>query len=130
MTTNFVPSFKKGSKIGVKSHENDDFVLRELSPLSFLHEKNSKWILQIDLPGVEKKNIAVTVTDGHLIVKARLKEAYTVANHGHFVKFETFKKVVTMPQHADAKKVSAKFSDGILTVTVPRVESGKRIPVE
>lgn len=130
MTTNFVPSFKKGSKPGVKIHEKDDFVLRELSPLSFLHEKNSKWTLQVDLPGVEKKNIAVTITDGHLVVKAKLEEAYTVSNHGHFVKFESFKKVVTIPPHADAKRISAKFRDGILTVTVPRIESGKKIPVE
>ncbi|HJU13693.1 MAG TPA: Hsp20/alpha crystallin family protein [Candidatus Nitrosotalea sp.] len=129
MATNFVPSFKKGSKPVLGNHTRDDFTLRELVPLSFLHERSSKWVLQIDLPGVEKKNISVNITDGHLVIKAKLEEAYTVSNHGHFIKFETFKKVVTIPPHANAKRISAKFKDGILTVTVPRVESGKKIPI-
>lgn len=104
-------------------------MLRELVPLSCLLENNSKWILEMDLPGVDRKNIEVNMTRGHVVVKARLKEAYTVSNHGHVIKFETMKKVVSLPPHADLKKVSARFRDGILTITIPRTDAGKKIPV-
>ncbi len=129
MATNFIPSFKKGGKPVVEHHPEDDFLLKELVPLSCLLEKNSKWVLQIDLPGVEKRNIEVNITHGHVMIKAKLKEAYTVSNHGHVIRFETMKKVVSIPPHADIKRVSAKFRDGILTVTIPRTDAGKRIPI-
>ena len=128
--TNFVSTFKKQSETGYGHHRNDDFVLRELVPLSYVLEKNTKWILQVDLPEVERKNIIVTMTNGHLVVKAKLAKAYNVSNHGRVTKFENLKKAMEIPQYADTKKISAKFRDGILTISIPKIESGKRIPIK
>ncbi len=130
MPTNFIPSFKKQDESVFEHHIKDDFILRELVPLSCLFEKNSKWVIQIDLPGVERENIVVTITHGHIVVKAKLEEAYKVATHGRVTKFESLKKVIELPPHADIKKISAKFKNGILTLTIPKIDSGKRIPVE
>lgn len=129
MPTNFIPSFGKKSTNTLGHHSSDDLILRELVPLSHMAEKNSKWILQVDLPGVERKDIVVTVSRGNLVIKAELEEAYSVSNHGHVVRFEKLKKVISLPSHADIKKISAKFKNGILTITIPKVDSGKRIPI-
>lgn len=130
MTTDFIASFERRTSSIHGHHLSDDLVLRELVPLSYLTEKNSKWILQIDLPGVERKNIILTTTHGHIVVKAKLEEAYKISNHGHVIKFENMKKIVELPLRADIKKVSAKFKNGILTITIPKIDSGKRIPVK
>ncbi len=130
MVTNFIPSFKAEGDSFFEHHIKDDFILRELVPLSCLFEKNSKWIIQIDLPGVERKNIVVNITQGHIVVKAKLEEAYKISTHGRVTKFESLKKVVELPPHADIKKISAKFKNGILTITIPKIDSGKRIPVK
>lgn len=127
--TNFVSTFKKQAETGYVHHRNDDFALRELVPLSCVIEKNTKWILQVDLPGVERKNIIVTMAEGHLVIKAKLAKAYQVSNHGRVTKFENLKKVIEIPSHADVKTISAKFKDGILTISIPKIDSGKRIHI-
>ncbi|MDE1863432.1 MAG: Hsp20/alpha crystallin family protein [Thaumarchaeota archaeon] len=129
MTTNFIPSFKKQAGDVIESHTKDDFILKELVPLSCLFERNSKWMIEIDLPGVDKKDIKVTVTKGHVVVKAKLEESYKVSSHGHVATFESLKKAVEIPPHADIRKISAKFRNGILVITIPKIEFGKRIPV-
>ncbi|MDE1830117.1 MAG: Hsp20/alpha crystallin family protein [Thaumarchaeota archaeon] len=130
MTTDFIASFEKRVSSLHEHNTADDFALREIVPLSYLIEKNSKWVLQIDLPGVERKNIVLTITHGHVVVKAKLEEAFKVSNHGQVIKFENMKKAVELPPYADIKKISAKFKNGILTITIPKIDSGKRIPIK
>ena len=57
----------------------DDFVHKELVPLSHLKERHSSWILEIDLPLVDKKNIEVTLSGEHLTVKAKLTKTYCIS---------------------------------------------------
>lgn len=129
MTTNFIPIFKKLRQFSTENNSKDDFVLRELVPMSCLFEKNSKWLLQVDLPGVDKNKIIVTTTHGNIVVKAKLEEEYKVSSHGQTLTFKTMKKIVEIPNHSDVRNISAKFKNGLLTITIPKIDSGKRIPV-
>jgi len=108
----------------------DDFMHRELLPLSHFIEKDSKWILEVDLPGVEKKNIDVTITSGHLVIKAKLEELYRVSRHGYVTEFEYFKKVIGLPPHVNTRKIETKFKNGVLTITIPKIITGKKISVK
>ncbi len=129
MTFSFIPSFGKPIS-SIIDDMFDDFMHNELVPLSYLTEKNSRWELHIDLPGVKRKNIKVTTTADHIIVEARLEEAYNVSRHGHIAKFEQFKKIIKIPPHSDIKKTSAKFKNEILTITIPKIHTGKKITVD
>lgn len=126
----FIPAFENRINSIFGNDLIDDFVHRELVPLSHLTEKDSRWILQIDLPGVRKKDVSVTVTRGHVIVKAKLEEAYHVSRHGHLTKFESMRKVSSLPTHADTKKISASLKNGILTIMIPKITDGKKIPID
>ena len=130
MAPDFTSSFKRQTGPMHERHEDDDFVLRELVPLSYLTEKNSKWMLQVDLPGVERKNIVLTVTHGRIVVKAKLEEEYQISDHGQVFRFESMKKMVELPAHVDVRRITAKFQNGILTITIPKMETGKRVPVK
>jgi len=115
----------------VFSHDfMDDFIHQELVPLSHFIEKNSKWILEVDLPGVKKKNIDITITGGHLVMKAKLEELYRVSRHGYVTEFEYFNKVVGLPPHVNTKKIETKFKNGVLTIIIPKITSGKKISVK
>ncbi len=107
----------------------DDFIHGELVPLSHLTENNSKWILQIDLPGVKKKNIIVTVTCNHIVVQAKLEEAYHVSRHGDITEFEYLKKTIALPSYVNTKKISARLKNGILTIVIPKITAGKKVPI-
>ncbi len=129
MTFSFIPSFGKPIS-SIFDDMFDDFMHKELVPLSYLTERNSSWVLHIDLPGVKRKNIRVATTADHIIVEAKLEEAYNVSRHGRIAKFEHFKKVIKIPPDADIKKTTARFKNEILTITIPKIHTGRKISVD
>lgn len=130
MASNFISSFEKRMNSIFGYELIDDFIHRELVPLSHITEKDSKWILEIDLPGVKKNKIELTLTGGHIVIKAKLEESYCISRHGRMTEFEYFKKVVELPLHVNIKNISAKFKNGILTIIIPKITTGKKIPIK
>lgn len=130
MTSDFASWFEKRVNSMFDLDFMDDFMHRELVPLSHFIERNSKWILEVDLPSVKKNNIDVTITSGHLAIKAKLEESYKVSRYGYVTEFEYFKKVIELPPHVNTKKIETKFKNGILIITIPKVTAGKKISVK
>lgn len=108
----------------------DDYNNKELVPLSHLTEKDSNWILEIDLPMVNKKDINVTLTNDHIVVTAKLEKAYCVSKRDCITEFNYFKKTTTLPRGIDKEKISAKFDNGILRIYMPKLATGKNIRIE
>lgn len=108
----------------------DDFIHKELVPLSHLKERHSSWILEVDLPLVDKKNIEVMLSEGHLTIKARLTKTYCISRGSSVTEFDYFKKTIKLPSGINTKQISAKFKNGILKITMPRLADGKKISIE
>ena len=114
----------------ISSYLNDDVEKQILSPLSCLREFGSNWILEFDLPLVNKKDIKITFSENTLLVEAKLKEIYSEEKFGRKTKFEFFKKIITLPGKIDNKNTTAKFNKGRLTITIPKLISGHKIRIE
>ena len=114
----------------VSSSLNDDIDQRILSPLSCLREFETNWLLEFDLPLVNKKDIKITFDENSISVEAKLKEIYQEEKLGIKTKFEYFKKTLTLPRKIDSKKTVAKFNKGRLTITIPKTTSGHKIKIE
>ena len=114
----------------ISSYLNDDVEKQILSPLSCLREYGSNWILEFDLPLVNKKDIKITFSENTLSVEAKLKEIYSEEKFGRKTKFEFFKKIITLPGKIDSKNTTAKFNKGRLTITIPKLISGHKIRIE
>ena len=114
----------------VSSLLNDDIDQRILSPLSCLREFETNWLLEFDLPLVNKKDIKITFDENSISVEAKLKETYQEEKLGIKTKFEYFKKTLTLPRKIDSKKTVAKFNKGRLTITIPKTTSGYKIKIE
>ena len=108
----------------------DDYVNKELIPLSHLTEKETEWLLEIDLPLVNKKDIGVTLSSRHIVIKAKLEKTYCVSKLNCVREFNYFKKMIPLPLNVNTKKISAKFNDGILRIYVPKIITGKKIQIE
>jgi HSP20 family protein len=108
----------------------DDYANKELAPLSHLTEKDSKWILEIDLPFVNKKDIEITITDNQMIVTAKLEKTYCVSKRDCVTEFNYFKKATLFPVGIDKEKISAKFNNGILIINMPKISVGKNIKID
>jgi len=114
----------------ISSMLHDDIERQILSPLSCLREYGSNWILEFDLPLVNKKDIKITFDQNILSVEAKLKEIYSEEKFGRHTKFEFFKKILTLPGKIDSKNSTAKFQNGRLTITIPKLISGHKIRIE
>lgn len=107
----------------------DDIEHRILSPLSCLREFDTHWMLEFDLPLVNKKNIKVTF-DGNMInVEAKLKEKYSEEKLGKITKFEYFKKSMSLPGKIDSKKITVVFQKGRLEIKIPKKIVGHSIKI-
>ena len=109
---------------------NDDIEKHILSPLSCLREFGTYWLLEFDLPLVNKKGIKITFDENTISVEAKLKETYSEEKLGMKTKFEYFKKTITLPSKINSRKASAKFTNGRLTITIPKVISNHKIKIE
>ncbi len=113
----------------ISSLLNDDIDQQTLSPLSCLREFETNWILEFDLPLVNKNDIKITINENSISVEAKLQESYLEEKLGVKTKFEYFKKTLTLPKKIDDKKTTAKFNKGRLTITIPKEASGHKIQI-
>jgi HSP20 family protein len=114
----------------INSLLNDDIDKQILSPLSCLQEFETNWLLEFDLPLVNKKDIKITFDENSISVEAKLKEIYSEEKFGVKTKFEYFKKMLTLPGKIDSNKAFAKFTKGRLTITIPKIISGHKIKIK
>ena len=109
----------------------DDIEQRVLAPLSYLREIGTEWILEFDLPMVEKNDIKISLDDENTItVEAKLRETYCDANFTNKTEFNFFKKTLSLPRTINTKKISAKFEHGRLLIRIPKLLAGTNIPIE
>ena len=95
---------------------------------------NNNYVLDIDLPGYDKKDINITLEDGYLTVKA--KKVYTDEeknNKGDYVRRERFTGTCSRSYYVgeiNDQCIDAKFENGVLTLSFPKeklVEENKKI---
>ena len=109
----------------------DDIEEKVLSPLSCITELESKWIIECDLPLVNKEDISVTFDAGNLItIEAKLRETYWDETLEPKSEFHYFKKKISLPGVINEKKITSNFSHGRLTINIPKVFRGHKIKVE
>lgn len=87
-------------------------------------EKNVE--VKAELPGMERKDIDITLDRGLLVIKGEKREEKEEKNrYYHRVerRYGTFCRSVRLPAEVKEEKIEATFKDGVLTVTLPKVEA-------
>ena len=97
-------------------------------PLGDLCVTESKFILKLELPGVEKSQVELSAREAGLEIVARremgMEEAADEKGVCFFERnYQGFYRFVVLPEHADYEKAQAKFQDGILTVVIPKKQA-------
>jgi HSP20 family protein len=86
-----------------------------------LYEDKDNTYVRAELPGVNRDDINVEITDGNLTLTANRK----TAGDGEAETTRTFTRTVTVGEDVQADKVSAAYENGVLTVTLPKREEAK-----
>lgn len=102
-----------------------------LTPLAVDVAENDKtYTITAELPGVEEKNTEVTVDDGLLIIKGEKRQEKEEKGHSRFLSersYGAFQRIFSLPRGTDPAGVRASFHNGVLTVTIPKVEQPKDV---
>jgi len=102
------------------------FVSRPLvtfAPQFEVKETKDAFIFKADLPGVEEKNIEVSLTGNRLTVSGFREEEDRHEGENFFAyerAFGNFTRAFTLPDGVDSEQVSADLKDGVLTLHVPK----------
>ena len=98
------------------------------TPALDLYQNNDNVIAVVELPGLRKEDIEISLHDGTLTIGGERKSE-TNANGENATRTERFtgkfRRSITLPTRVDANKVNATYKDGILTVTLPKAEEAK-----
>jgi HSP20 family protein len=103
------------------------------SPALDAHEDKDKYTVSVDVPGLKKDDIKVSVHDGVLTVSGERRSEKDVKEgtvHRTERYYGKFSRSVSLPVEVRADKVSATYKEGVLTVEIPKAEEAKPKTVE
>lgn len=104
------------------------------TPAVDIREEDDRFVLYADVPGVDAKDIEVSMDDGVLVIKGERSSESKEEREG-YKRVErvrgSFYRRFSLPDNANAENISAKSDKGVLTVVIPKQEKAqpKRIPV-
>ena len=97
-----------------------------------IKETEKSYILDIDLPGYNKEDIKIDVTDGYLTINAKTNKEVNEGDKHKFVRRERFTGEVSrsfyVGEDVESDKITASFKNGILSLEVPKVDPEKKLP--
>jgi len=101
---------------------------RAWSPAVDIRETDDSYLVHAELPGLTKDDIQITLENNILKLTGERRFEKDV-NEEQFHRIEraygTFTRAFSMPSRVDGDKVKANFKDGVLTITVPKLEEAK-----
>ncbi len=98
------------------------------SPSLDVHDEKDNFVVHVELPGMKKEDIDISLHDGVLSVSGERKhehenkEGEVFRSERYFGKFQ---RSVTLPARVDATKVKASYKDGVLSIDLPKAEDAK-----
>ena len=97
------------------------------TPALDLYQNNDNVVAVVELPGMQKEDIEISLQDGTLIISGERKEETSQENGATRTERCTgkFRRSITLPTRVDAATVGATYKDGILKVTLPKAEEAK-----
>jgi len=103
------------------------------NPALDVFEDKDNVFVKIELPGMKKEEIDISLHDGMLTVTGERKQE-TKSGEGETFRserfFGRFHRTVSLPTQVDAEKVKASYRDGILTIKLPKSEEAKPKQIE
>lgn len=112
---------------GEESFEN----IRE--PQLDVIDRDKDIVIRVELPGVEKKDLDVSLSDSTLDIKGKVSKETKEERKDYFrceITRGNFSRSLSLPSGVDTSKISANLKEGILEIILPKEESVQRRSVE
>ena len=96
-------------------------------PAADVRESKESYEITLELPGMNVEQVSVTVENGVLTISGEKTVARAEDAQYHVVErqFGKFERHFTLPRSVAAEQVTARFTDGVLVVSLPKAEAAK-----
>ncbi|MBN2280776.1 MAG: Hsp20/alpha crystallin family protein [Candidatus Marinimicrobia bacterium] len=111
----------------------EDSYLSKFTPNVDIEELDDEFQFHAELPGLEKKDVIITVKENVLTIsgeKQSKKEEKNKNYHRIESSFGKFQRSFRLPQNVDQNAIKAEFKNGILDVIIPKTETAKPKEIE
>jgi len=101
---------------------------RGWAPAIEVFEKEDKFVVKAEVPGMKEEDIDVSVVGDTLTIKGEKKTESEVKEEDYYCcerSYGSFYRSIALPSHVDAKKIDAEYENGVLEVSLPKVPEVK-----
>jgi len=112
---------------------DEAMALVDWAPAVDVMETDEEFQIRAELPGVEKKDVKLSVENGVLLISGhREQEKEEKGKRYHKIEraYGNFARSFTVPEAVDAEKVTAEFKNGLLNVRLPKSEKARPKSIE
>jgi len=91
-------------------------------------EEDKEIIVMAELPGMDQKDIDVTVTRDSIRISGEKKQEEEEKEKGYYrreTSYGSFERIIDLPTEVDENKADAEFRNGVLTITLPKSEEAQ-----
>lgn len=110
-------------------HDKEVAEFETVSPFVDVYEEGNDLVFRADMPGIERKDIDISINGNMLTVSGERKHEEKVEK-GNYYRYErshgTFFRRFELPSDVNGEKANAHLENGVLTVRLPRSEEVKR----
>jgi HSP20 family protein len=109
----------------------DEGLEKYLRPRTDIKETEKEYIFRCDMPGIEKDNIEVRLDSGILCISGERKEEKKDESSGYLRigrNYTGFQESYSLPENIDPESLKAKYKDGVLELTIQKLEKPKPEP--
>lgn len=104
--------------------------LYHMKMMSDVEDKGDHILVTISLPGIERKDVLLNITNNHIEVRAHRREhmgKHGKSMHKKEVHERYFDRLIPLPAHVEHEKAKAKFKNGLLTIIVPKKKVDRKL---
>jgi HSP20 family protein len=94
------------------------------NPAIDIRESDNGYTVTAELPGIDPKDVDITVQEGSLLVSGEKKfeqESKGEGYHRMERSYGSFRRSITLPKGIDVEKIDATFNNGLLTLSIPKL---------
>lgn len=112
-----------------------EFVANLSSPPLESFVENGKLVIRADLPGVDPKDVEVTVSGDTLTLRGKRERTREEKEHNYLyreVSYGGFERTMSLPAGVKAEDVKASYKNGVLelTIAVPKEVGARKVPIQ
>ena len=103
------------------------------SPAVELAEDEKELTVRAELPGIDPKDLDVSVVDNHLVLSGEKKESSETKEKGVYhseTRYGSFRRTLPLPEGVDTEHVDAQYSNGVLTLKLPKTAPSPQKKIE